>query len=84
MKKELSVKQIFDDFTSKVILNDSEIKILMLYIKDETIIKIANETAQSPSSVSRTIAELKEKYQKYKELEIIKLKILSDNIEKKI
>ena len=34
MKKELSVKQIFDDFTSKIILNDTEKDILIKYIKN--------------------------------------------------
>ena len=30
MKKELSVKQIFDDFISKTILNDTERDILIM------------------------------------------------------
>ena len=73
MKKDLSIKQIYDDFMSKTILNDNEIDILIRYIKDETIVKIANDTAQSTSTVSRTIADLKEKYQNYKDLELAKL-----------
>ena len=76
MKKELSIKQIYDDFTEKVILNDNEKEILIRYIKNESIIKIAEETSQSTSSVSRTIAQLKDKYKKYKELEIAKLLLL--------
>ena len=76
MKKELAIKQIYDDFTEKVILNDNEKEILVRYIKNESIVKIAEETAQSASTVSRTIAQLKEKYKKYKELEIAKLLLL--------
>lgn len=76
MKKELAVKQIYDDFTSKIILTDNERNILDLYIKNESIVKIANTTNQSTSSVSRTIADLKEKYSNYKKLELAKLLLL--------
>lgn len=73
MKKDLAIKQIFDDFIGKAILNENEKDILLRYIKDDTIVKIASDTSQSTSSVSRTIADLKEKYQKYKDLELAKL-----------
>lgn len=73
MKKDLAIKQIFDDFVNKIILNDNEKDILLRYIKDDTIVKIANDTCQSTSSVSRVVADLKEKYQKYKDLELAKL-----------
>ena len=76
MKKELAVKQIYDDFTSKIILTDNEKNILDLYIKNESIVKIANTTNQSTSSVSRTIADLKDKYNNYKKLELAKLLLL--------
>lgn len=76
MKKELSSMQIFSDFINKTILSENEIDVLKRYVKGETIIKIASETAQSTSSVSRTISDLKEKYQKYKEYELAKLILL--------
>lgn len=76
MKKELAIKQIFDDFANKTFLTDNEKDILIRYIKNDSIIKIADNTMQSTSSVSRTIADLKEKYNKYKQLEIAKLNIL--------
>ena len=43
MKKDLAVKQIYDDFISKIILNDNEKDILLRYIKDDTIVKIASD-----------------------------------------
>ena len=58
MKKELSIKQIYDDFVSKVILSDVEKEILIRYIKDETIIKISSEISQSTSTISRIISEI--------------------------
>lgn len=76
MKKELAIKQIFNDFTTKTILTDNEKDILIRYIKNDSIIKISNDTSQSPSSVSRVIAMLKEKYTNYKKLEIAKLILL--------
>ena len=76
MKKELSIKQIFDDFTSKTILNDLEKEVLIKYIKGDSIIKIASDISQSTSSVSRIIATLKSKYGNYKKLELAKLQLL--------
>lgn len=76
MKKELSVKQIFDDFDNKVILNDIEKEVLIKYIKNESIIKIAEDLSISTASISRIIAELKKKYNNYKNLELAKLSLL--------
>lgn len=76
MKKELASLQILNDFLSKTILNDNEIEVLKRYIKNETIVKIANDTSQSTATVSRIIADLKIKYAKYKQLELAKLIIL--------
>lgn len=79
MKKELAIKQIFDDFTSKIILTENEMDILIRYIKNDSIIKIANDTQQSSATVSRVIAMLKTKYSDYKKLEIAKLILLQGN-----
>lgn len=77
MKKELSIKQIFDDFTNKTILSDKERDILIRYIKNESIIKIADDTMYGTATVSRTIADLKSKYESYKKLEMEKLMIFT-------
>lgn len=76
MKKELSIKQIYDDFISKVTLLDIEKEVLDLYIKDTSIVSMANELSMGTTTVSRIIADLKEKYNNYKKLEISKLEIL--------
>lgn len=76
MKKELSVKQIFDDFIDKTILNDIEKEVLIKYVKNESIVKIASDLTMSTATISRIIAELKEKYQNYKKLELAKLLLL--------
>lgn len=76
MKKELAIKQIFDDFISKTFLNDNEKDILVRYIKNDSIVKIAEETLQSTATISRVIASIKEKYDNYKTLELVKLDLL--------
>lgn len=79
MKKELCVKQIYNDFVDKIFLNDIEKQVLELYIKGESITKISDIIIQSPSTVSRIISELKEKYYNYRNLEIAKLDIFKNN-----
>ena len=59
MKKELANKQIYDDFVSKTILTDNEQDVLIRYIKNDTLVKIAEDTRQSTSSSSRTLASIK-------------------------
>ena len=76
MKKELANKQIYDDFMSKTILTDNEKEVLIRYIKNYSIVKIAEDTLQSTTSVSRTISSIKEKYDNYKKLELVKLMLL--------
>lgn len=78
MKRELASKLIFDDFVSKTYLNELEQDILIRYIKNRSIIQIAEEVTQSTATVSRIIARLKVKYNNYKKLEISKLSILND------
>ena len=73
MKKELAIKQIYEDFTNKMILTENEQDILLRYVKNDSIVKIASDTKQGTSTVSRTIADLKNKYNNYKQLEIAKL-----------
>lgn len=76
MKKELCIKQIYNDFLDKVLLLDNEKEVLDLYIRNESLVKICDITGQSMSTVSRIIAEIKSKYDDYKKLELSKLDIL--------
>lgn len=82
MKKDLAIKQIFDDFTDKIMLSDNEKDVLRRYIKNDSIVKIANDTMQGTATISRIIASIKEKYDNYKKLEIAKLKLLTNENDK--
>jgi len=76
MKKELCIKQIYDDFINKVILTEIEKQVLDLYVRDISIVSMADRLSVGTTTISRTIAILKDKYKKYKQLEIEKLRIL--------
>lgn len=73
MKRDLAVKQLYDDFIVKVILTENEKDILDRYIRGDTYVNMAMETTQSYSTISRTISDLKVKYEIYKKLELTKL-----------
>ena len=76
MKEDLAIKQLYDDFIIKVTLTDNEKDILDRYIRGDTYVNMSMETKQSYSNVSRTINDLKNKYELYKQLELIKLNLL--------
>ncbi len=78
MRKELSIKQIYDDFIDKVILSDIEKEVLNLYIRNNSIVKMSDELCLGTATISRIIADLKDKYNKYKKLELERLRILND------
>ena len=73
MKKELANKLLRDDFIDKTILSDREVEVLLLYVKGESIVKIADVTKQGTATVSSIILQLKQKYRIYKEFELTKL-----------
>lgn len=75
MKKELCIKQIYQDFISKIILTEQEKEVLDLYLKDYSILKMADKTNQGTATISRIICSIKQKYDNYRKLEIEKLKI---------
>lgn len=78
MKKELCIKQIFDDFTDKTLLSEKEIDVLKRYIKNDSIVKIASDTMYGTATISRIIADIKLKYKNYKKLEMEKLMIFTN------
>jgi len=83
MKKELSIKQIREDFINKVMLSENEIDILERYVKNHSIVKMAEDTKQGTATISRIIASIKEKYEDYRKLEIAKLMLLTTKNDKR-
>jgi len=79
MREELAVDMLYNDFISRVTLTDNEKEILPKYINGDSYVKMAIDTAQSYSSVSRTIVDLKRKYEIYKKMELTKLTLFNRN-----
>lgn len=79
MKKELANKYLFDDFVSKSMLTDNERDVLIRYIRNDSIVKIAEDTQQGTTTISRVISTLKDKYSDYKKMELAKMSLLLGN-----
>lgn len=76
MKKDLSIKQIYDDFILKVTLDEDEIKVLDMYIKNYSYVQMSLALNISKRNISRIVNRLKEKYAIYKNLEVSRLNML--------
>nr|DAN14391.1 MAG TPA: Transcriptional regulatory protein RcsB factor, DNA BINDING PROTEIN.6A [Bacteriophage sp.] len=76
MKKDLSIKQIYDDFILKVTLDGDEIKVLDMYIKNYSYVQMSLALNISERNISRIVNRLKEKYAIYKNLEVSRLNML--------
>ena len=75
MFKELSSKLIYDDFKTKMVLTDDEIKVLDMLLLKYSITKMSQEINMSDRNVSRIIKDIKEKYYMYKKIELAKLDV---------
>lgn len=76
MKKDLSIKQIYDDFILKVTLDEDEIKVLDMYIKNYSYVQMSLALNISERNISRIVNRLKEKYAIYKNLKVSRLNML--------
>lgn len=76
MKKDLSIKQIYDDFILKETLDEDEIKVLDMYIKNYSYVQMSLALNISERNISRIVNRLKEKYAIYKNLEVSRLNML--------
>lgn len=73
MIEKLRVKGLYDDFTSKVKLTDEQKRILDMLINKETIVKISMEIGISQRTVNYEIKKIKELYNNYLQMEVVKL-----------
>mgnify|MGYP003290631848 CR=1 FL=1 len=77
MIEKLKIREIYNDFTYKFMLNDDEKNVLDLLLKRKKIVAISLELGMSEPNVSIIIKKLKNYYQKYEELERLKIKIFN-------
>lgn len=75
MKTELAVKQIYEDFISKVMLDNDERQVLDMFLKNYSYIKIGDNIGMSDRNVGRVMRTVKQKYENYRKLEVSKLEL---------
>lgn len=78
MIEKLKVKALYDDFVSKVKLTDEQKRILDMMINKDTIVKMSIEIGVSTSTIDKEIRKIKDLYNKYLQIEIIKMISLID------
>lgn len=71
MKTELAIKQIYEDFISKVTLDEDERKVLDMFLKNYSYVKIGYNIGMSDRNVGRVMN------QKCMVTEVTPLKVLN-------
>jgi len=78
MIEKLKVNALYDDFVSKVKLTDEQKRILDMMINKDTIVKMSLEIGVSTSTIDNEVRKIKNLYNKYLQIEIIKMISLID------
>ena len=76
MLEKLKIKAIYDDFLKNVNLNETQIKILDMLLKKETIIKISLDLSMSERAVGYEIRRIKDLYNDYYNLQMLRAMLL--------
>ena len=76
MIRKLQIRAIYDDFLSNVDLTDEQIKLLNMYIKRETRVKISMELGMSERTVGNEIIKLRKLFNDYCDLQVSKAILL--------
>lgn len=78
MIEKLKVNALYEDFVSKVKLTDEQKRILDMMINKDTIVKMSLEIGVSTSTIDNEVRKIKNLYNKYLQIEIIKMISLID------
>lgn len=73
MIEKLKVNALYNDFISKVKLTDEQKRILDMMINKDTIVKMSLEIGVSQRTINYEIKKIKELYNNYLQIEIIKM-----------
>jgi len=65
MYEKLKLNVIYEDFIASVRLTDEQKRILDMYLKKDTTVKIAMEIGVSPRTITYEIKKIKQLYQDY-------------------
>lgn len=65
MQEKLKIKAIYDDFLKNVALTEEQVKILNMWLKKESMVKISQEMSMSERSVGYEIRKIKDLFEDY-------------------
>lgn len=77
MIEKLKINAIYDDFLKSVRLTEEQIKILNMMINKDSIVKISMEIGISQRTVSYEVKKIKELFNKYQNMQLLKAEMLS-------
>lgn len=77
MIEKLKINAIYDDFLNSVRLTEEQIKILNMMINKDSIVKISMEIGISQRTVSYEVKKIKELFNKYQDMQLLKAEMLS-------
>ena len=78
MIEKLKIKAIYDDFVSKVSLNEEQKRILNMMLNRDKIVKMSLEIGVSERTIKYEIQKIKKLYNTYLQIEITKMISLMD------
>ena len=73
MIEKLKIKAIYDDFVSKVRLNEEQKKILNMMLNRDKIVKMSLEIGVSERTIKYEIKKIKTLYNNYLQMEMTKM-----------
>ena len=73
MIEKLKIKAIYDDFVSKVKLNEEQKRILNMMLNRDKIVKMSLEIGVSERTIKYEIKKIKNLYNNYLQMEISKM-----------
>ena len=77
MIEKLKINAIYNDFLNSVRLTEEQIKILNMMINKDSIVKISMEIGISQRTVSYEVKKIKELFNKYQDMQLLKAEMLS-------
>ena len=77
MVEKLKIRAIYEDFLTNVHLTEEQIRILDMLLNKDSIVKISMEIGVSQRTISYEIKKLKELFNKYYDLQLFKVEMLT-------
>lgn len=77
MVEKLKIRAIYEDFLTNVHLTEEQIRILDMLLNKDSIVKISMEIGVSQRTISYEIKKLKDLFNKYYNLQLFKVEMLT-------